>query len=309
MKYRKLVITTALAASLAGAAFVVVPQAAAQGPDGQNPPVSMAAFEVCSTTDYTEVAAKALGVTATELRVALAGGKSLEALAQDKKVEYKTVTDAIQAAETADIDQAVKDGLLTQAQADALKSAQTNQPQNAPDAQSNNGAQNAPGKDGAQGAPGTGDAQGMPLDGAQGPRGMGRVDGVSARNEVKSVAVAAGALGMSCADLAKALESGKSISTVATDKGVQIQTVTDALVKAYQDALNKDVEEGLVSKVQADTEKAKFLDQALSEIARSGLFQGRGGKNAQGMPARNGAPADNGGQPPANVTPMPTPGS
>ncbi len=292
MQYRKLIITTALAASLTGAAFVIVPSVSAQGPQqGQNMPVRAEVFQACSTTDYTEVAAKALGMTATELRAALAGGKSLEAVAQTKQVDYQTVTDALKAAETADIDQAVKDGLLTQAEADALKQALSNTPQTMP---SQNGTQGGvPGQDGTQGVqPGQNGAQGgqlgMPNDMQPGMMGrsLGRADGVSARNQVKAVAVAADALGLTCVDLAKALQSGKSIATVAGEKNVAIQTVSDALVKAYQAALDKDVQEGLIAKVQADTESAQLLNRALAEIAGNG---GRDGRGAPGMPPMNGS--------------------
>ncbi len=46
----------------------------------------------------------------------------------------------------------------------------------------------------------------------------------------EGLAVAAKALGMSAADLRSALEGGKSIAQVATDQGVDLQTVIDALV-------------------------------------------------------------------------------
>ncbi len=301
MKYRKLIITTALAASLVGAAFVIVPSASAQGPQqGQNMPVRAEIFQACSTTDYTEIAAKALGMTATELRAALAGGKSLEAIAQAKQVDYQTVTDALTAAETADIDQAVKDGLLTQTEADALKQALSNTPQTMP---GQNGAQGGvPGQDGTQGGQNgaQGGQSGQPNDMQPGlmGRGLGHAEGVSAWNQVKSVAVAADALGMTCVDLAKALQSGKSIATVAGEKNVAIQTVSDALVKAYQAALDKDVQEGLIAKVQADTESAQLVNRALAEIAGNGMGAGRGGRGAPGMPPMN----DGSGamQPPAN---------
>jgi hypothetical protein len=297
MRYRKLLIATALAVGLAGAGLFMARTAAAQGPDGQGMPGAMGAFNVCSATDYTEVAAKALGMTAPELRVALVGGKSLDTIAQDKKVDYKTVTDAIQAAETADIDQAVKDGLLTDTQAAALKTALTTMASR------------------TSRMPNMGRMPGVLV-------GRGLFDGVSARNVVKPMVAASGALGMTCPDLAKALEGGKSIATVASDKNVQLQTVIDALVKAYQDALSKDLDEGLISKVQADAAKARVLDEVLMEISRSGLAGGRMGMfglgerlgqgnqpgNMPGLPFRDGSRNRGGNQPSTDVTPTPAPG-
>lgn len=71
-----------------------------------------------------DAAAKALGMTSTELSTALQSGKTLEQIATDKKVDIQTVTDAIQAAHATEmrdrIAQAVTDGTITQANADWL---------------------------------------------------------------------------------------------------------------------------------------------------------------------------------------------
>ncbi len=68
-----------------------------------------------------EAAAKALGMSTTDLTTALRGGKTLLTLAQEKNVDVTKLRTAIADAEKAAIDQAVKDGTLTQAQADSLK--------------------------------------------------------------------------------------------------------------------------------------------------------------------------------------------
>lgn len=71
-----------------------------------------------------EAAAKALGMTSTELSSALQSGKTLEQVATDQKVDIQKVTDAIQAAHATEmrdrISQAVTDGKITQANADWL---------------------------------------------------------------------------------------------------------------------------------------------------------------------------------------------
>ncbi len=71
-----------------------------------------------------DAAAKALGMTSTELSTALQSGKTLEQLATEQKVDIQKVTDAIQAAHATEmrgrIAQAVTDGTITQANADWL---------------------------------------------------------------------------------------------------------------------------------------------------------------------------------------------
>ena len=71
--------------------------------------------------DRLAVAAKALGISADELRTALAGGRSMAQVAQERNVDVQKVIDAVVAAGNAALDQAVKDGRLTQAQADEKK--------------------------------------------------------------------------------------------------------------------------------------------------------------------------------------------
>jgi hypothetical protein len=64
------------------------------------------------------VAAKALGVSAADLRTALQSGKTIADVAKTKSVDLQTVIAAIVASENEHLAQAVTDGKLTQAQAD-----------------------------------------------------------------------------------------------------------------------------------------------------------------------------------------------
>ena len=280
MKLRPILMTTMLLAAVLGSLALVVQPANAQGPagGGATTMINLTSFQWCSTVDYADVAAKALGIATTDLRFALASGKSLETLATEKNVDIKTVTDALDAAATADIDQAVKDGLLTQDQADTLKKAMTT----------------------AATATGNGPRPG---------RGMRILAAIDPHNPVKPVVVAAGALGMTCPDLAKQLQARKSIADVAASKNVSIQTVTDALTKAYQDAIQKDVDQGLISKAQAEAEKTRLVNRVLMMVSTpggvfgGGRFGGRpdvgnggpNGNNGNGGPGRPGRP-DNGQQ-------------
>jgi hypothetical protein len=63
-------------------------------------------------------AAKALGMTETDLLTALRSGKSLAAVAKEKGVDVQKVVDALVAEAKERVANAVKDGRLTQAQAD-----------------------------------------------------------------------------------------------------------------------------------------------------------------------------------------------
>jgi hypothetical protein len=68
-----------------------------------------------------DAAAKALGMSTSDLTTALRGGKTLLDLAGEKNVDVSKLRTAIADAEKAALDQAVKDGKITQAQADSLK--------------------------------------------------------------------------------------------------------------------------------------------------------------------------------------------
>ncbi|MEI7619543.1 MAG: hypothetical protein WCK14_13080 [Actinomycetota bacterium] len=108
----------------------------------------------------------------------------------------------------------VTDGTITQAQADAITAAlEANRPAGMPD--------------GGQGGPGMGrhhrmGGAGMGGPGKGGP-GMGRGRGAG-------LEAAATALGITADELRTELQSGKTIADVATAKGVNVQTVIDALV-------------------------------------------------------------------------------
>lgn len=169
---------------------------------------------ICSTSNPTDTVAQVLGMTPAELRLALVSGKTVTQLAADKSVDLQTIQDALSTQRKADLDQALADGLITQTQYDAITTAMDNAPAV------------------------TGTARfGIRL---------------SPYNQVDREAAAAEALGMSCADLVKAEQAGSAIAQIATDKGVDVQTVIDAVTKAYTDAFAADVKEGLITQAQAD---------------------------------------------------------
>ena len=141
-----------------------------------------------------EAAATALGVSAEDLRSELEDGKTIADVAGEKGVDVQAVIDAMVADATERIDQRVSDGDLDADRAAELKE---DLPQRITDLVNGEG-------------PGFG-----------GHRFGARLEGVSA---------AAEALGMSAGDLRAALRDGKTIADVAEEKGVDVQTVIDAMV-------------------------------------------------------------------------------
>jgi hypothetical protein len=209
-----------------------------------------AGLMVCSTSNPTDAAAEALGMSASDLRVALVSGKTLTELATSKNVDVQAIRDALVAQRQADLDQALADGLITQAQHDAITQVLKNAPQ-----------------------------------------GNRLNISVPDHNIANREAAAAEALGMSCADLVKAQLGGESVAQVAAGKNVQVQTVIDAVTKAYTDALAQDVKEGLITQAEADGQTTR-LGSAISLWVNGTR---RGGLDGFGFNAPNGFNGPQGG--------------
>lgn len=251
-KLKKMTVGLAMAVSLSGVAGMGI--ASAQGPLGSDGPQVVLAPMMCSATNYTDVAAKALGIQSAALRQALVSGKSLEQVATSKQVSLQTVEDALKAAYETDLAQALKDGLISQQIYDQVKGRLDQTQSNATPAAT-------PQADRGGRRPG-------------GP--VGRFLNVSAHNVVNPFLVTSKAIGISCADLVKAMQGGQSIAQVAASKNVQAQTVIDALVSADKAAITQDVQEGLVAQAQADGQIAQVTNRAGSFIY-SALPRGREG--------------------------------
>ena len=121
----------------------------------------------------------------------------------------------------------VTDGTLTQAQADKVVAALV-----------------AARPQGGHGGPGGHHGHG--------PDGQGGGKGLDA---------AAKALNMTAADLRTQLDAGSTIAKVATDKGVAVQTVIDAMVADAKAHLAQEVTDGKLTQAQADAAKAKLPAQ------------------------------------------------
>jgi uncharacterized membrane protein YgcG len=321
----KLIIPTALALALVGGGVMTTRA------QDTTPVVvgNIGNYQVCSTTDYASVAATALGLTATEVRVALAKGTSLDQLAQQKGITTEALQAAFEAARIAEIDQAVTDGLLTKEQADILKQFQligglgkisdiSILPVAPAIPVAPGDTTGAPAVAPTPAAPGS-EIMIMPptiidIDGANiifeshdifggvfggGRRGRGGMGMDLYSNQSNPVIAAAKALDVSCPDLAKAMQTGKSIAEVAAEKNVPLQTVVDAVVGELNAAIDKDLAEGLIAAVQAEAQKADQINNALRLLSRSNDGNGRGGHPfGGGRPGgRDGGNNSGGGRP------------
>ena len=303
---KKLRVPLVMLALASGLTFQTV-SAQQTPPNPPNPPGGAGFFGggalICSTTNSTDVAAKALGISSTDLRVALVGGKTLTQIASDKSVALQTVTDALNTARKADVDQALKDGLITQAQHDAMVTRMTAVSNGAANDNANDAAPAATAA--ANATPAATAPANAPRPRNGNPRGFGGGFGIAAYNVVNPEVTAATAIGVTCPDLVKAMQGGQTIAQIATSKNVQAQTVIDALVTAYKGALAEDVKEGLITQTQADGRTAQLSAAMTRFVNQVGRQRGFGPGPNGGNGPDNG-PRGNVSNPNAPATPAAT---
>jgi hypothetical protein len=231
---------------------------AAQNPGNRGPRPGLAM--ICVTNNSTDVVAKALGMTAAELRLALVSGKSISDIATSKQIDIKVIQDALAAQRQADLDQALKDGLLTQTEYDTITTMMKNAPTN-----------------------------------TNGNTRPGFGLRVAQFNVVDRETVAAKALGMTCAELVKATQNKQTIAEVAASKNVAVQTVIDAVTNAYKEALAQDVKEGLITQAQADSRQTRLTTE-IGQWVYSTRPAGPDGRGGQGGPGFGNGQGGRGGQ-------------
>lgn len=95
------------------------------------------------------------------------------------------------------------------------------------------------------------------------PEGGPRGHGPHGRMGLDAVATA---LGIDASELRDALESGKTIADVAADKGVDVQTVIDAIVADMSSHLDQAVADGKLTQEQADEIKANATQRATALV-------------------------------------------
>lgn len=104
-------------------------------------------------------------------------------------------------------------------------------------------------------------------------RGLGGGDGP--RMGQAELAAAAKALGMTTDELSSAFQSGKTLEQLASDKGVDLQTVKDAINTAHREEVRTRIQQGL-SDGTLSQEKADWLLEGLDKGFLDGLGFGFG---------------------------------
>ena len=238
-------------------------------------------------------------MTSTDLSSELKSGKTLSTIATEKGVNLQTVQQAIQTARDAQfitqINQAVAAGKMTQAKANWLLEGL------------NQGYLNGPGfgfdfgfggPSGAHHPAGNwkGKATPRPTPSAnsghsvwRGGTGKGQRGSSLGQTELEA---AAKALGMTSTDLSSELKSGKTLSTIATEKGVNLQTVQQAIQTArdaqFITQINQAVAAGKMTQA-----KANWLLEGLNQGSLNGPGFGFGFGFGFGGPSGAHHPAGN----------------
>jgi hypothetical protein len=194
-----------------------------RGPGGPGGPPGLGFGGKPFLADELAVAAKYLGLDASDLRTKLENGQSLAAVAKAQGKDLAGLEQAILDAAKADLDKAVADKQLTQSQADDILSNLKSHIDNI--------------------AKGTLRFRGPGE--RHGPGFAGRPFG-------DDVAAAAKYLGLSDSDLRAKLRGGDSLAAVAKAQGKDVSGVQDAIVAAQKADLDKAVAAKKLTQTQAD---------------------------------------------------------
>jgi lambda repressor-like predicted transcriptional regulator len=83
-------------------------------------------------------------------------------------------------------------------------------------------------------------------------------------------------LGMTVDDLTAALREGRSVADLATEKGVALDTIVEALMAPRRDALAQAVANGRLTQEQADSMLAEMQENIIEHLNQPGLPMGGG---------------------------------
>jgi transposase-like protein len=189
-----------------------------------------------------EVAATAIGISASDLRTAIGGGATIAQVAKDHGVDVQKVIDALVADARAKL-QKVQDALPDRIAAMVNGTAPLGRPRGP---------------------------------GARGPRGPG------GKGMAPALGAVAKALDMSEADLRAALQSGKSVADVAAEKGVDVQKVIDAAVAAASARIDQAVAAGNLDSAAAAKLKAALNERVSAFVHGHHPGAGPRGATSQG---------------------------
>jgi ribosomal protein S20 len=218
--------------------------------------------------DLLDVAIDYLGIDRGDLREAFRDRKSLAELAEERGKSVDGLEDALRDAIREDADQAVEEGLLTRTQADRL----VQKLSGTVDELVEKGAGLSPGLD--MGGPRLGLGPPVPFKHEVIPGDPPGADFMEAAAEY---------LGIEAADVRDALRHGRSLADLAKAKGKSVEGLKDALRDVIREDADRAVDDGVLTKDQADrfVEKlANAVDERVESSFRRGWdfdFRGGGG--------------------------------
>ncbi|MFC4775802.1 SHOCT domain-containing protein [Paenibacillus sp. GCM10023252] len=216
--------------------------------------------DIIRTTFQNEELLKLLGVTEEELHTSLKSGKSLAELAGEKGVAVQKVIDLEVKLLTAELNQRLKDSKLTQSEYDAQKAKLA---EVAKTLVNTTPKKHAFRKDMAPGH--------SPFEA-----------------DVLTNSDIAKLLGLTQAELKTALQSGKSLSDLAAEKGVAVQKVIDLEAAAIKNSLAEQLKAGKLTQSEYDAALKNITTWASAvvndKLIGSGSFGKGGGKLGKGGP-------------------------
>ena len=116
------------------------------------------------------------------------------------------------------------------------------------------------------------------------PHGGGPGDGRGRGLGQAELDAAAKALGMTSTDLSTALQSGKTLQQIASDKGVDFQTVQNAITTAHREEIRARIQQGVLDGTISQ-DKANWLLEGLDKgyLDEPGFGFGLHGPHGQGF--------------------------
>ena len=125
-------------------------------------------------------------------------------------------------------------------------------------------------------------------DTGQSAEGEGREERAAARAE--KLAELATLLGMDAEALSDALRGGSTLADIATEQGVSVDTVIDAIVESRTERINDAVADGRITQEQADERLAELEERVTTRVNEGrpdrgdrGPRGGRGGQNVEAL--------------------------
>jgi polyhydroxyalkanoate synthesis regulator phasin len=179
---------------------------------------------------FLSTAADYLGLTQAQLRTQLNSGKTLAQIAKDRNKSVEGLVDKLVADKNARIDEAVEDGRLTRADANEIKADLKEQ---VTDFVNN-------------GKPAFRGSRGVPF-GLPGPDHF--------------LSTAADYLGLTQAQLRTQLNSGKTLAQIAKDRNKSVEGLVDKLVADKNARIDEAVEDGRLTRAEANEIKADLKEQ------------------------------------------------